>query len=106
MAALSAKGDALEELARLADFEHFRPNLERAVPRANRSEGGCPPCDHVLVFKVLILQTNHSLSDERTEYLIKGRLSFMRILGQGLADPVPDANTIWTFWEALDYDML
>jgi hypothetical protein len=53
------------------------------------------------MFKVLILQTGHSLSDERTEYLIKDRLSFMRFLGLGLSDTVPDANTIWTFREAL-----
>ena len=53
------------------------------------------------MFKVLILQASHSLSDERTEYLIKDRLSFMRFLGLGLADTVPDANTIWTFREAL-----
>ena len=32
---------------------------------------------------------------------VKDRLSFMRFLGLGLADPVPDANTIWTFREAL-----
>jgi IS5 family transposase len=43
----------------------------------------------------------HSLSDERTEFLIRDRLSFTRFLGLGLADPVPDANTIWTFREAL-----
>jgi IS5 family transposase len=43
----------------------------------------------------------HALSDERCEYLIKDRLSFMRFLGLGLSDPVPDANTIWTFREAL-----
>jgi IS5 family transposase len=54
------------------------------------------------MFKVLILQTMHSLSDERTEYLIKDRLSFIRFLGLGLADPVHDANTIWTFREALN----
>ena len=53
------------------------------------------------MFKVLILQASHSLSDERTVFLIKDRLSFMRFLGLGLADPVPDANTIWTFREAL-----
>jgi transposase, IS5 family len=33
--------------------------------------------------------------------LIKDRLSFMRFLGLGLANAVPDANTIWTFREAL-----
>jgi IS5 family transposase len=53
------------------------------------------------MFKVLILQAAHGLSDERAEYLIKDRLSFMRFLGLGLADTVPDANTIWTFREAL-----
>src|SRR6187431_3055132 len=97
---LSAKGDTLERLNGLVDFELFRPDLERAVPRADRSRGGRPPFDHVLMFRVLILQASHSLSDERTEFLIKDRLSFMRFLGLGLADQVPDANTIWTFREA------
>ncbi len=98
---LSAKGDDLERIAALVDFEQFRPDLERAVPRGNGSKGGRPAFDHVLMFKVLLLQAMHGLSDERAEYLIKDRLSFMRFLGLGLADAVPDANTIWTFREAL-----
>jgi len=98
---LSAKGDDLERIKGLVDFEIFRRDLEAAVPRADRSKGGRPPFDHVFMFKVLILQTMHALSDERCEYLIKDRLSFMRFLGLGLADPVPDGNTIWTFREAL-----
>jgi hypothetical protein len=52
------------------------------------------------MFKVLILQAMCP-SDERCEYLIKDRLFFMRFLGLGLSDAVPDANTIWTFREAL-----
>lgn len=55
----------------------------------------------MLMFKVLLLQAMHALSDERTEFLIKDRLPFMGFLGLGLADSVPDANTIWTFREAL-----
>jgi len=98
---LSAKGDALERIAGLVDFEMFRPELERAVPRSDGSKGGRPAFDHVLMFKVLLLQAMHTLSDERCEYLIRDRLSFMRFLGIGLADPVPDANTVWTFREAL-----
>jgi IS5 family transposase len=98
---LSAKGDDLERMKALVDFEIFRPALEAAVPRADRSKGGRPPFDHVLMFKVMILQTMHSLSDERCEYLIKDRLSFMRFLGLDLSAAVPDANTIWTFREAL-----
>ncbi len=53
------------------------------------------------MFRVPILQSGHSLSDERTEYLIKDRLSFMRFLGLSLAQNVPDANSIRNFREAL-----
>ena len=98
---LSAKGDDLERVAALVDFTQFRPELERAVPRSDGSKGGRPAFDRVLMFKVLLLQAMHGLSDERAEYLIKDRLSFMRFLGLSLADSVPDANTIWTFREAL-----
>jgi transposase, IS5 family len=98
---LSAKGDSLERLKAVVDFELFRADLERAVPRSDRAKGGRPPFDHVLMFKTLVLQASHNLSDERAEYLIRDRLSFMRFLGLGLADTVPDANTIWTFREAL-----
>jgi transposase, IS5 family len=65
---LSAKGDALERLSAVVDFELFRGALERAVPRSDRAKGGRPPFDHVLMFKVLVLQASHNLSDERTEY--------------------------------------
>lgn len=98
---LSAKGDDLERVNALVDFEAFRPELEQAVPRADRAKGGRPPYDHVLMFRILILQASHALSDERTEYLVKDRLSFMRFLGLSLADRVPDANSIWNFREAL-----
>jgi IS5 family transposase len=98
---LSLKGDDLERIAVVVDFEQFRPELEQAVPRSDGSKGGRPAFDRVLMFKVLLLQAMHGLSDEKCEYLIKDRLSFMRFLGLGLADPVPDANTIWTFREAL-----
>jgi transposase, IS5 family len=101
LAELSAKGDSPETMSRLVDFELFRPELERAIPRSDRSKGGRPAFDHVLMFKILILQASHNLSDERCEYLIRDRLSFMRFLGLSLSDVVPDANTIWDFREAL-----
>lgn len=101
LAELSAKGDDLERVKVLLEFEMFCPALEAAVPRADRPKGGRPAFDRVLMFNILILQAMHALSDERTEFLIKDRLSFMRFLGLGLADNVPDANTIWTFRKAL-----
>ncbi len=64
---LSAKGDSLERLSTVVDFELFRADLERAVPRSDRSKGGRPPFALVLMFKTLVLQTSHNLSDERTD---------------------------------------
>jgi len=46
-----------------------------------------------MMFKILVIQTANNLSDERTEFLINDRLSFMRFLGLGLSDRVPDART-------------
>ena len=100
-AALSAAGDPLERVAAVVDFELFRPELEVALERSDRAKGGRPPYDAVLTFKVLVLQTLYTLSDDQTEYQIKDRLSFMRFLGLGLEDRVPDAKTIWLFREQL-----
>lgn len=52
-------------------------------------------------FRMLVLQSLHGLSLEATERLVRDRLSWMRFCGLGLADPVPDANTLWDFREAL-----
>ena len=76
------------------------PELERAVPR-RIDRGVAASVRPVLMFKVLVLQTQNNLSDERTEFDLRDRLTWMRFLGLGLGDPVPDANTIWTFREAL-----
>jgi hypothetical protein len=54
-----------------------------------------------MMFKILVIQAQNNLSDERAEFLINDRLSFMRFLGLGLTDKVPDAKTIWAFRERL-----
>jgi IS5 family transposase len=98
---LSDLGDQLEAYGRVVDFEMFRPELEAALSYSDGAKGGRPPCDPVLMFKILVIQTLNNLSDERTEFLINDRLSFMRFLGLGLGDRVPDATTIWLFRERL-----
>jgi transposase len=98
---LSAQGDPLEQLQEIVDFELFRPVLVRAMGSVDRSKGGRPPFDAVLKFKMLYLQAQHGLSFEQTEHLVRDRLSWMRFCGLTIADPVPDANTLWDFREAL-----
>ena len=97
--------DVEERLARLSglgdQLEAFCPDLEKALAYSDGSKGGRRPFDPVLMFKILVIQTLNNLSDERTEYLINDRLSFMRFLGLGLSDRVPDAKTVWLFRERL-----
>jgi transposase, IS5 family len=52
LAELSVKGDSLERVQAMVDFEMFRAALEAAVPRADRSKGGRPAFDRMLMFKV------------------------------------------------------
>jgi transposase, IS5 family len=49
------------------------------------------------MFKIMVLQALYSLSDDQAEFQIQDRLSFMRFLGLGLGDRVPDAKTIGCF---------
>jgi len=98
---LSDLGDVLETYAGAVHFEMFRPELDMALAYSDGAEGGRPPYDPVMMFKILVVQAHNNLSDERTEFLINDRLSFMRFLGLGLGDRVPDARTIWAFRERL-----
>jgi transposase, IS5 family len=53
-----------------------------------------------VIFKARVLQALYN-SDERAEYHLRDRLSFMRFLGLGIEDAVPDAKTLWLYREAL-----
>ena len=71
------------------DWEIFRPDMERIDQKVRKSAAGCKPTCRVLMFKLLILQRLYGLSDERLEYQVRDRLSFMRFLGLDLAEKVP-----------------
>jgi IS5 family transposase len=100
-ARLSAAGDPLEKLDAVVPWAVFRKPLARALKRSDGAKGGRPPYDAVLMFKILILQALYNLSDDQAEFMIQDRLSFMRFLGLGLSEKVPDAKTIWLFREHL-----
>ena len=50
---------------------------------------------------MLVLQALYNLSDDAMEYQLRDRLSYMRFIGLGLEDAVPDAKTLWLYREAL-----
>lgn len=100
-ASLSEAGDPLERLNAVIDWEIFRPILARIDSKERKTAAGRKPTCRVLMFKLLILQRLHNLSDERLQYQVSDRLSFMRFLGLQLSGNVPDARTVWTFRESL-----
>ena len=98
---LSEAGDPLEKLNAVVPWEVFRKPLAKALKRSDGAKGGRPPYDAVIMFKIMVLQALYGLSDDQAEFQIQDRLSFMRFLGLGLGDRVPDAKTIWLFREHL-----
>jgi len=103
-AGLDAKADPLVKLNAIVPWEDFRPRLEtvwRRPSEARKSKAGRKPWDAVVMFKALVLCELYNLSDEQLEYQLRDRLSFMRFLGLGLEDPVPDATTLWLYREQL-----
>jgi len=100
---IDSNGDPLKKLNALLDWELFRADLEAArdKDKERKSSAGRKPFDAVLMFKILILQALYGLADDAAEYQILDRLSFMRFLGLGQGDAVPDAKTIWLFRDQL-----
>jgi len=103
-ASLDAKKDPLIEIDAVVPWEEFRPTLEhvwRKRDKDRKSSAGRKPLDAVLMFKMLVLSALYNLSDDQIEYQVRDRLSFMRFLGLGLQDRVPDAKTVWLYRDAL-----
>ena len=108
-AGLDAYGDPLVAINAAVPFELFRLKLKTALITGGlrrseadrRSAAGRKPWDEVLIFKALVLQALYNLSDDQMEYQLRDRLSFMRFVGLGLEDAVPDAKTLWLYREAL-----
>ena len=96
IAALSAMGNPLEQLAFLVDFEMFRPKLEDILVKKDcKSTAGRPQFDVVLMFKVIFLQRYYGLGDKQIQYQIIDRTSFRQFLGIHTVDEIPDEKTVW-----------
>ena len=67
----------------------YREVMQRSL--LQRLQGGRPPFDHVLMFKILVLQSMHSLSDERCEALTF-KLRSCADLGKAISNLLLDAH--------------
>lgn len=101
---VAGKTTGILKLRDLIAWESFRALLEELTGYAGRdwSKGGKPPFDPVLMFKVLVLQKFHGLSDDATEEQIFDRSSFKNFLGLRIGDDIPDAKTLWDFKQRIE----
>ncbi len=66
---LSKKGDRLEAMDTLVEWESFRADIEAIVitpDDTKKSNAGRKPIDAIVLFRMLLLQTLYNLSDEET----------------------------------------
>ena len=98
---LTKMGDPLVQLNEQINWEEFRSDLTIIHEKDRKSNAGAKPFDVILMFKILVLQQLNNLSDDRIEYQIRDRISFIRFLGLGFEDRVPDSKTVWLFRELL-----
>jgi hypothetical protein len=96
----SAVGDPLQTMERGVHFNAPSPSLSAALAYSDGSKGSRRPYS-VTLLKVLILAPQNYVSEEKLEFLVRDRLSWLRFLGFDLGGPMPDAHTIRLFRERL-----
>jgi IS5 family transposase len=93
-AAIAARGDPINEIHDLIDWELFRPRLS-TLYASDRDQGGRPHTDVIVLMKLLVLQQWYGLSDYELERQAGDRISFRHFLGYPAT--IPDRSTIWVF---------
>src|SRR5271156_5743604 len=64
--------------------------------------GGAPGYPPLTLFKIVLLQQWHPLSDPGAEEAVRDRLSFRRFCGLPLEVETPDHASIWRFRQTID----
>ncbi|WP_238701879.1 IS5 family transposase [Mariprofundus erugo] len=86
----------LVKVYHLLDWGRFG-RLLSCVYERSEPVAGVIPYDPVKMFRVMILQAWHSLSDPKMEEALKVRLDFMWFAGFDVGDDVPDETSICRF---------
>ena len=81
LAKLTRKKPSLERLKAAIPWEEFRPLLERAFAKERKSPAGRKRIDVIVMFKMLVLQQLHNLSDAEVEFQVNDRRPFEKFVG-------------------------
>jgi IS5 family transposase len=97
---LVSEHEALTELDDVNDFMDWQAieDILCDIHAKRRGNSAWPP---LFMFKALLLQSWHNLSDPGLEKQLARDLLFRRFVGLSLADSVPDHSSIWRFLQLL-----
>jgi IS5 family transposase len=95
---IKKRGDKLDDIKRIIDWEGLRPLLTDPFTN-DTDQGGRPNYDEILMVKILFLQSIYNIVDESMETAIYDSVRFIDFLDY--PEKVPDHNTIWLFRERL-----
>ena len=91
-------GGFLDRIEKAFDWSSF----EALLSPIHGSATGAPGYPPLTMFKILLLQQWHTLSDPAAEEAVRDRLSFRRFCGLPLEIETPDHASIWRFRQAID----
>ena len=91
-------GGFLDRIEQAFDWAAFEVLLS-AIHGSKRGAPGYPP---LTMFRILLLQQWHTLSDPGAEEAVRDRLSFRRFCGLPLEVETPDHASIWRFRQTIE----
>ena len=91
-------GGFLDRIEQGFDWSAF----EALLSPIHGSAMGAPGYPPLTMFKILLLQQWHTLSDPAAEEAVRDRLSFRRFCGLPLDVETPDHASIWRFRQTID----
>ena len=91
-------GGFLDRIDATFDWAAFEALLA-PIHASRRGAPGYPP---LVMFKIVLLQQWHTLSDPGAEEAVRDRLSFRRFCGLPLEMETPDHASIWRFRQTID----
>ena len=87
----------LDAVAGLIRWPRVERLLKKKLRRSEENAVGVKAYPALVMFKVLLLQSWHNLSDADMEFALHDRISFCRFAGFSLEDETPDHTTICRF---------
>jgi IS5 family transposase len=91
-------GGFLDRIDKAFDWPAFEALLA-PIHASTRGAPGYPP---LVMFKILLVQQWHTLTDPGAEEAVRDRLSFRRFCGLPLEAETPDHASIWRFRQTID----